>query len=53
MTNTEPDKHLAFQWIAAERLPEPMSPTTAQALTACGDGDPSFSGYGWPAALAK
>ncbi|MEV5204518.1 NUDIX domain-containing protein [Streptomyces sp. NPDC053720] len=47
LTNTEPDKHLAAEWIAANRLPEPAFPTTTQALAAYLDGGPSFTRYGW------
>lgn len=48
LTNTEPNKHLTAQWVAANRLPEPAFPTTAQALAAYRNGGPSFSRYGWP-----
>ncbi|OPC83203.1 DNA mismatch repair protein MutT [Embleya scabrispora] len=47
LTNTEPDKHLAAQWVTADRLPEPAFPTSAQALVAYHGGGPSFSRYGW------
>ena len=47
LTNTEPDKHLTVQWVAANRLPEPAFPTTTQALAAYRNEGPSFSRYGW------
>ncbi|MEU1087386.1 NUDIX domain-containing protein [Streptomyces sp. NPDC005576] len=47
LTNTEPEKHLAARWVAADRLPEPMFPTSTQALAAYRNGGPSFSRYGW------
>ncbi|MGX2995898.1 NUDIX domain-containing protein [Streptomyces sp. JNUCC 64] len=53
LTNTEPDKHLAVRWVAAERLPEPAFLTAVQALAAYRAGGPSFSRYGWPTATAK
>lgn len=53
LTNTEPDKHLAAQWVAADRLPEPAFPTSAQALAAYQNGGPSFSRYGWSATAAQ
>lgn len=52
LTNTEPGKHLAAQWVAADRLPEPAFPTSAQALAAYRNGGPSFSRYGWSATTA-
>ncbi|MFJ6012430.1 NUDIX domain-containing protein [Streptomyces sp. NPDC092952] len=48
LINTEPNKHLAAQWVAANRLPEPSFPTTMQALAAYQNGGPSLSRYGWP-----
>lgn len=53
LTNTEPDKYLAAQWVAADRLPEPAFPTSAQALAAYQNGGPSFSRYGWSATAAQ
>ncbi|MGF1426851.1 hypothetical protein [Kitasatospora sp. LaBMicrA B282] len=50
VTNTEPDKHLAAQWVKADRFPEPAFPTSVQALAAYHDGGPSFSRYGWSVA---
>ncbi|CAM5469107.1 NUDIX domain-containing protein [Streptomyces viridifaciens] len=50
LTNTEPDKHLAAQWVEADRFPEPAFPTSVQALAAYRDGGPSFSRYGWSVA---
>ncbi|MFI7361723.1 NUDIX domain-containing protein [Streptomyces sp. NPDC050149] len=47
LTNTEPDKHLAAQWVAADRLPDPAFPTSTHALAAYRNGGPSFSRYGW------
>ncbi|MCX4846965.1 NUDIX domain-containing protein [Streptomyces sp. NBC_00893] len=47
LTNTEPDKHLAAQWVPVNPLPEPSFPTTVQALAAYRNGWPSFSRYGW------
>ncbi|MFJ2188467.1 NUDIX domain-containing protein [Kitasatospora sp. NPDC087861] len=52
LTNTEPDKHLAAQWVSGDRLPEPAFPTATQALVAYRDGSPSFSRYGWSATTA-
>ncbi|MET8179978.1 NUDIX domain-containing protein [Streptomyces sp. NPDC005336] len=46
LTNTEPDKHLTAQWVAADCLPEPAFPTSTQALAAYRNGSPSFSHYG-------
>ncbi|MEU3072279.1 NUDIX domain-containing protein [Streptomyces laurentii] len=48
LTNTEPDKHLAARWVAANHLPEPAFPTTVQALAAYRGGGLSFSRYGGP-----
>ncbi|WP_431034954.1 NUDIX domain-containing protein [Streptomyces sp. P6-2-1] len=48
LTNTEPDKHLAARWVAADRFPEPAFPTSARALGAYHDGGPFFSRHGWP-----
>ncbi|WP_371633112.1 NUDIX domain-containing protein [Streptomyces sp. NBC_01259] len=53
LTNTEPDKHLAAQWVAADRLPEPAFPTSARALAAYWKGGPSFSRYGWSATATQ
>lgn len=40
LINTEPNKHLTAQWVAANRLPEPSFPTTMQALAAYQNGGP-------------
>ncbi|MFF1918976.1 hypothetical protein ACFVW8_00085 [Streptomyces sp. NPDC058221] len=53
LTNAEPDKHLAAQWITADRLPEPAFPTSAQALAAYRNGGPVFSRYGWSVTAAR
>ncbi|QNE76164.1 NUDIX domain-containing protein [Streptomyces finlayi] len=53
LTNAEPDKHLAAQWITANRLPEPAFPTSAQALAAYRNGGPVFSRYGWSVTAAR
>ncbi|MES9505518.1 NUDIX domain-containing protein [Streptomyces sp. NPDC000609] len=53
LTNAEPDKHLAVQWLAAERLPEPAFPTAARALAAYRAGGPSFSRHGWSATITN
>ncbi|MGW4896617.1 NUDIX domain-containing protein [Kitasatospora sp. NPDC004240] len=47
LTNTEPDKHLAAQWVSSDRLPGPAFPTAAQALAAYRAGHSAFSRYGW------
>ncbi|WP_432090028.1 NUDIX domain-containing protein [Streptomyces sp. NRRL F-5630] len=47
LINTEPDKHVAARWVAADHLPEPAFPTSVQALAAYHEGGPSFSRHGW------
>ncbi|AZM61315.1 MULTISPECIES: NUDIX domain-containing protein [unclassified Streptomyces] len=53
LTNTEPDKHLAAEWVAASGLPTPAFPTSTQALAAYRDGSPSFSRHGWSVTAAQ
>ncbi|MET9917424.1 NUDIX domain-containing protein [Streptomyces sp. NPDC006435] len=45
LINTEPDKHLAVQWVPVNHLPEPAFPTTVQALAAYRNAGPAFSHF--------
>ncbi|PZT75217.1 MULTISPECIES: NUDIX domain-containing protein [unclassified Streptomyces] len=53
LTNAEPEKHPAVQWLAADSLPEPAFPTASQALSAYRAGGPAFSRLGWSATTPK